>query len=179
MARILFNIMTTLDGFYASEDDSIDWHYADAEHERYAVELLNSVDTLLFGRKTYELMAGYWPTAPRDPIADKMNRLPKVVFSNTVTAASWSGSRVARDIATEVTAIRQSSGKDAVMFGSANLATAFAEQNLIDEYQLLICPILIGRGKSLMPQLLSHRRLALNRVHSRLSGVVELYYLRA
>ena len=176
MTRILFNIMTTLDGFYASEDGSIDWHYADAEHEDYAVQLLDSVDMLLFGRKTYELMAGYWPTAPRDAIADRMNALPKVVFSTGLPTVTWNNARLAHDIAVEAARIRHSRGKDVVMFGSANLATTFANLNLIDEYQLLLCPIAIGRGKSLFPALSAHRRLQLNRTHVRRSGVVELYY---
>ena len=176
MARILFNIMTTLDGFYASEDDSIDWHYAEAEHEAYAVALLNSVDTLLFGRRTYESMAGYWPTAPRGPIADKMNALPKVVFSRGSPSIDWRNSRLANDVRVEAERIKRSHGNDAVMFGSADLAATFADLNFIDEYQVLVCPIAIGRGKSLFPNLRAALRLNLHRTQSRHTGVVELYY---
>jgi dihydrofolate reductase len=88
MRKIIFQVMVSLDGFFEGLNREIDWHNVDGEFNDYAIDLLNNVDTLLFGRVTYQLMAGYWPTTTaitNDPIvADKMNSLSKIVFSKTL-----------------------------------------------------------------------------------------------
>jgi dihydrofolate reductase len=94
MRRILVSNLISLDGFYEGPNDEIDFFVVDQEFLAYAAEMLNSVDTILFGRKTYEHMAAYWPTAPADAVADKMNSLPKIVFSrrcrrSTGTIRGW------------------------------------------------------------------------------------------
>jgi dihydrofolate reductase len=113
----LFN-MTTLDGFFADASGAIDWHVVDEEFLAFAIEQLEPVDTLLFGRKTYRLMADYWPTEAAiqsDPIiAAKMNRTPKIVFSRTLETVEWAHSRLVKDkAAEEVSALKQQPGSTA------------------------------------------------------------------
>lgn len=88
MRKLIVQEMVTLDGFFAGPDGEIDWHRADDEYGEYAKNFLDSIDGLLFGRITYQLMASYWPTKS-DDIAGKMNTLPKFVFSKTLDKVDW------------------------------------------------------------------------------------------
>ena len=101
MRKVIVFMMTTLDGFFAGPNGEIDWHVVDEEFNEFANDQLNSVDVLLFGRVTYELMASYWPTASAttdDPIiADKMNTLPKIVFSGTLEKVEWHNTRLVKE----------------------------------------------------------------------------------
>ena len=142
---ILFNMMT-LDGFFESSEGAIDWHMVDEEFNAFAVEQLNTVDTILFGRVTYQLMASYWPTeaAIRDDpiIADKMNRTDKIVFSRTLEKVEWKNSRLVKEnAAEEVVKLKQQPGEDVIIFGSANLAATMAHNGVIDEYRVMVNPI--------------------------------------
>jgi dihydrofolate reductase len=98
MRKVIVSEMITLDGFFAGSDGDINWHMVDEDFHRLAVDLLSSVGTLLFGRVTYELMVGYWPTEAAetsDPvIAEKMNTFPKVVFSKTLSKVEWGNGRM-------------------------------------------------------------------------------------
>ena len=95
----VFNLVT-LDGYFEGPNREIDWHNVDAEFNEYAIDMLNSVDALIFGRVTYELMASYWPTPDvikNDPIvAEKMNTLPKIVFSRTLEKVEWNNTRLVK-----------------------------------------------------------------------------------
>src|SRR5512141_851647 len=101
MRKVLFFMMVTLDGFFEGRDHDINWHNVDEEFNDFAIAQLNEVDTLLFGRRTYEMMASYWPTEGAkkdDPIvAEKMNSLPKIVFSNTLSAVEWENTRLVKE----------------------------------------------------------------------------------
>ena len=141
----LFNMMT-LDGFFEDPEGAIDWHMVDEEFNAFAVEQLNTVDTILFGRVTYQLMASYWPTeaAIRDDpiIADKMNRTDKIVFSRTLEKVEWKNSRLVKEnAAEEVVKLKQQPGEDVIIFGSANLAATMAHNGVIDEYRVMVNPI--------------------------------------
>ena len=103
----------SLDGFFERPNKVLDWVITDEEFFAYAKGLLRSVDTLLFGRATYEHMAAHWPTAPSDEIADLMNSLPKVVFSKSLQSVEWKHSRLVQgNIAEEVSRLKQQSGRD-------------------------------------------------------------------
>src|SRR5579872_7513135 len=113
---ILFNMMT-LDGFFEGANKELDWHQVDAEFNQFAVEQLDSADTLVFGRITYELMAGYWPTQNGmndDPdVAYRMNSIPKIVFSRTLDKAEWTNTRLIKDInKDEIENLKSNSVKD-------------------------------------------------------------------
>src|ERR687888_666000 len=118
----LFN-MITLDGFFEGPNQDISWHNTDEEFNEFAIHQLHEIDTLLFGRVTYQIMASYWPTdfaISNDPVvAGLMNSLPKVVFSKTLDRAQWNNARLVREnAAEEVSKIKQGPGKDIAIFGS-------------------------------------------------------------
>jgi dihydrofolate reductase len=150
---VLFNMMS-LDGYFAGPNGELNWHRVDAEFNAFAIDQMQSVDTILFGRKTYELMAGYWPTASAmsdDPIiAGLMNQLPKIVFSTTLHSAGWNNTRVVKEnIAEQISTLRQKRGKDLILLGSADLASTLIKFNLIDEVRIMVNPVILGRGRPL------------------------------
>jgi dihydrofolate reductase len=163
-------MLVSLDGYFEGPDGGIDWHRVDEEFNAFALEQLNSVDTLLFGRVTYQGMASYWPTVPAgDAIADKMNSIPKIVFSRTLEKADWNNTRLIKDnVAVEVTKLKQQPGRDMIIFGSSDLAAGFAEMGLIDEYRIMVSPVVLGGGKSLFKGV--HHQLPLKLVKTRTFG---------
>ena len=115
------------------------------------IEQLSSTDGLIFGRVTYQLMANFWPTPAgldgEPATASKMNALPKFVFSHTLEKADWSNTQLIKgDAVVELSKLKQPSGKDLFIFGSANLSSTFSRNGLIDEYRLLVNPIVLGSG---------------------------------
>jgi len=178
--RTLFAFdMVTLDGFFEGPDRDISWHNVDDEFNAFAGRQLGTVDGLLFGRVTYQLMALYWPTAAgNDPVVTlKMNTLPKFVFSRTLERAEWNNTRLIREnAAEEILKLKQERGKDLALFGSANLLSTLAQAGLVDEYRLMVNPILLGKGTPLFQGL--DRRMDLKLISSNTyrSGNVLLCY---
>jgi dihydrofolate reductase len=157
--------MVTLDGFFEGPGRDIDWHTVDEEFNDFAIQQLQSAGGLIFGRITYELMASYWPTlaAVRDDpvIAEMMNSIPKWVFSRTIDQADWNSTTLIKGEAeVEVPKLKSESDKDLLIFGSANLASSLIPRSLIDEFRLMLSPILLGAGTPLfqdLPQKISLR----------------------
>jgi dihydrofolate reductase len=181
MRKLIFFMLTTLDGFYEGPNKEIDWHNVDEEFNEFAIEQLNSVDVLLFGRVTYELMASYWPTpaaTTNDPIvADKMNGLPKIVFSKTLSSVEWQNTRLVKEnIAEEISKLKQQPGKDLIIFGSSDLAVTLIQHGLIDEYRIMVNPVVLGNGKSLFKGINHKLNLKLLKTKTFRSGNVLLYY---
>lgn len=167
----------SLDGFFEGPNKDLDWFVPDEEFFGYAKDFLRTVDTILFGRATYQHMAAYWPFAPADEIADKMNNLSKVVFSRRLTTVEWNNSRFVRDdAAEEVAKLRQQAGADMVVFGSATLASSLLQAGLVDEYRVILSPVLIGEGNPLFRNIEERLNLRLSGTKSFGSGVVVLYY---
>jgi len=181
MRKVIFFMLTTLDGFFEGPNREIDWHNVDEEFNEFAIDQLNSVDVLLFGRVTYELMASYWPTpaaATDDPIvADKMNHLPKIVFSKTLSSVDWQNTRLVKEnIAEEISKLKQQPGKDLIIFGSSDLAVTFIRHGLIDEYRIMVNPVVLGNGKPLFKGINDKLNLKLLKTKTFRSGNVLLYY---
>lgn len=176
---ILFN-MVTLDGFFEGPNQDIDWHNVDEEFNQFALEQLDDVDTLLFGRITYEMMAGYWPTQEAidsDPqVAEKMNSLPKIVFSKTLKSADWQNTKLKKDAAKELKKLRAKSGKDMFILGSGELARSLIKDSLIDEYRLMVNPVVLGKGTPMFKDVQDKFDLKLVRTKTFSSGNVLLYY---
>jgi dihydrofolate reductase len=150
MRLILFNFLS-LDGFFEGPNQELDWHQVDDEFRAFAIAQLHKADALVFGRKTYEHMASYWPTPgaiARDPaIAGPMNSLGKVVFSRTLKQVDWNNSILAKSVVTrEITDLKKKPGKDILIFGSAELVSSLMKDHLIDEYRIMINPVLLGSG---------------------------------
>ncbi len=169
---IVFNLMT-LDGYFAGQDGDISWHNVDAEFQELAKEASNSGNTLLFGRVTYELMARYWPTPEaikNDPIvAAGMNKAEKIVFSRTLDKADWNSTRLVKDdMLAEVKKLKQQSGKDLTVLGSGSIVSQLAQEGLIDEYDILLNPVVLGRGKTMFEGIKD--KLALKLTKTRIFG---------
>jgi dihydrofolate reductase len=156
MRKILVSNYVTLDGFFAGPNGEIDWFVWDEEMAKYSKDILNTIDTILFGRVTYELMASYWPTATtEDPlITDTMNSLPKIVFSKTLDKVEWNNSRLIKEnVDEEISILKKQPGKNMVIFGSGSIVSAFTQLGVIDEYRLIVNPIILGKGKPLFRDL--------------------------
>jgi dihydrofolate reductase len=181
MKKVIWFNMITLDGFFEGPDRELGWHNVDEDFNTFAIEQLNTVDTLLFGRVTYALMADYWPTSVaknKNPaIAGIMNCSSKIVFSKTLSAADWNNTRIIKGNAIEELArLKKQPGKDMMMFGSAGLATSFIQHGLIDEFRIMLNPVVIGQGHPLFKDI--HRKLTFKLLNTKafISGNVLLCY---
>jgi dihydrofolate reductase len=175
-----FNFVT-LNGFYKGPKGDISWHRHGAEENEYAAENLKSGNTLLFGRVTYELMASYWPTPiaiKNDPlVAEGMNNADKIVFSRTLKKVEWNNTRLVKDnIEEEIKKMKQQPGKDMTLLGSGSIVTQFAEQGLIDEYQIMVDPVVLGDGTPIFKNIKHKLDLQLTTARTFKSGVVLLCY---
>lgn len=183
MRKVIASPFVTLDGFIAGSDGAVDWSVGDDAFEREQLPaLLSRADAILLGRLTYQELAAYWPftSAQEDRVADLVNTIPKVVFSRTLAEAPWGHFNNARvvseDPAEAVARLKQQSGKDMVIFGSGRLVSQLAQAGLIDEYQLRVNPVVLGRGKQLFPDLQQRVKLHLLDSRTSPSGVVILHY---
>ena len=158
---IVFNHVS-LDGYFVDAAGSMSWAKTrkdDAEWNAFVAQNASGNGPLLFGRKTYELMIQYWPTPMAKQhdaaIADRMNALPKVVFSKTLSDASqinvsWSHTRLVRDdLAGEVRRMKQEPGDGLTVLGSGTLVAQLAASGLIDEYHVVVNPIVLGNGRTM------------------------------
>jgi len=182
MRKLISQMMISVDGFFEGPSHEIDWHIVDPDTNTTAIDLLNHAGGLLFGRVTYELMAGFWPTpiaASKDPIvAGRMNQLPKIVFSRTLSTVTWGNTRLVRENAAgEVLKLKQQPGEDLVILGSSGLMLTLIEHDLIDEFRIIVNPVALGNGNSLFKGLKGRLNLNLAKVHAFDSGNVLLSYL--
>jgi len=152
MRKICLSMMLSLDGYTEAPGHDINWHVWDDEMENYMISFFNTVDTIILGRKSYELMLGYWPFET-GRIARAMNETPKLVFSKTLKEAEWNSTLLEDIIREDIDKLKQQPGKDMVLFGGATLASAFINRNLIDEYQIIVNPIALGDGSPLFKNL--------------------------
>ena len=177
---ILFNL-TSLDGYFEGPDRDINWHNVDEEFNEFAIQQTGEFGALLFGRVTYELMASYWPTeaAKRDDplIAELMNSLPKIVFSRTLQKVEWEHTRlVKRNFIEIVSELKNEDGKDVAILGSSDLAVTLMEHGLIDEFRVMINPVVLGNGKPLFQGIKSKLDLRLIKTRTFKSDNILLYY---
>jgi dihydrofolate reductase len=179
----VFNLVT-LDGYFAGEDGDISWHMVDEEFQELAEAASNSGNTLLFGRKTYQLMESYWPTPEalkNDPIvANGMNAAQKIVFSRTLEKADWNNTRLVKDnMLAEVRKMKHQPGKDMTVLGSGSIVSQLAQEGLIDEYQVLVNPVVIGRGRTMFEGIRDKIALKLVKTRTFGNGNVLLTYEKA
>ncbi len=179
MRKIIVSNLVSLDGFFEGANKELDWFTVGPHFFEYAREQLNSVDTLLFGRLTYEHIAAYWPTSTGNDsvITDKMNNLPKIGFSKTLQAVEWNNSILVKEnIEEEISSMKQMPGKDMVIFGSGELVSSFTRLGLIDEYRIIINPVVLGSGNLLFKGINVRRNLKLTETKILDSGTIILYY---
>lgn len=185
MRKLILQEWVSLDGYVEDRNGKLDFFPSTAEN-RYSdedqLEFLEGVDTILLGRKTYELFVAFWPEATKEKeiIADRLNTLPKVVFSNTLREApwgQWNPARVAAgDAVAEIRRLKVMPGKHLVLWGSVSLAHQLMLADLIDEYHIQICPTLVGGGRALFPELKSYATLKRMEVRTYESGVLFIHY---
>lgn len=181
MRKIIMFNMVTLDGFVAGPNGDIDWHQVDEEFNQFAIEQTSTAGGLIFGRVTYELMAGYWPTPAAiesDPVvAGQMNAITKYVFSRTLDKADWNNTRLVKgDAAAEVKKLKQEPGQDLFVFGSADLSSTLIRHGLIDEFRLMVNPVALGDGQPVFKGLQDKVELKLINTRTFKNGNVMLYY---
>ena len=171
----------TLNGFFKGANEDISWHRHGTEENEYAANSMEAGNTLLFGRKTYEMMASYWPTpmaAQNDPtVAEGMNNSDKIVFSQTLKKADWKNTRViGGNIVEEVKKMKKENGNDLTILGSGSIVSLFSEHRLIDHYEIMIDPVALGGGTTLFKELKGKLDLKLISTKVFKSGVVLLSY---
>jgi dihydrofolate reductase len=178
---VVFNNVT-LDGYFVDRNGDMSWaHQQDAEWNAFVAENAGGGGVLVFGRITYELMASYWPTplaSQNDPIvAEGMNRMPKVVFSRTLDKAPWSNTRLVKsDMAGEIRKMKKEPGPDMVILGSGSIVSQLAPERLIDEYQIALHPIVLGKGRTMFDGIKEKLPLKLTKSRAFGNGSVMLWY---
>jgi dihydrofolate reductase len=190
--KLVVGTFLTLDGVYQAPGDPNEdteggfthggWQmpYFDEESGKVMNDNIERTEALLLGRKTYQIFANYWPSAPADdPFAQKFNSIPKYVVSNTMTKADWKNSHIIHgDIVEQVTRLKQQPGNGVIsVTGSGKLAQYLLENNLVDELELWINPLILGTGKRLFDGGLPSSKLKFSNSRVMPSGVAILNYL--
>jgi dihydrofolate reductase len=179
---VVFNNVT-LDGYFSGRNGDLSWAkgHTDAEFNSFVADNAKSGGMLLLGRITYELMMSYWPTPQAkqsDPVvAERMNSLPKVVFSRTLDKASWSNtSLVKSDMVAETRKMKSEPGKDMTILGSGSIVSQLAQGGLIDEYQMVVNPVVLGEGRTMFDGIKESLTLKLTKTRTFGNGNVFLCY---
>jgi dihydrofolate reductase len=180
---IVFNHVT-LDGYFVSVNGDCSWARSgndDAEYSAFVAENARGGGQLLFGRVTYQLMASYWPT----PIADQhnpavaagMNSMPKVVFSRTLDQASWNNTKLVNGgLVPEIRKMKDESGPGMAILGSGSIVSQLAPEHLIDEYQMMVDPVALGKGRTMFEGIQEKLTLKLTKTRTFKNGKVFLCY---
>jgi dihydrofolate reductase len=175
----------SLDGYLAGPQGEMDWINTDDEVWHCVHPVLDSADTVIWGRVTYKMMEDYWPTAPDRPDATQhdihhglwLRNATKIVLSNSLTQSTWPNTRVLHgDPSDVIVSLKREAGKNIVLIGSASVARAFIGAGLIDEFRLTLNPVMLGGGKSLFPHEGAKADLKLVDSNALGSGVVALHY---
>ncbi len=198
MRRIIVFNRVSADGYFAGPDGSLDWVVPDNELDKDAMGSGVTFDTVLFGRRTYELFSAYWPNAlksypavpnPHDArgitpetrkMAEFLNAVKKIVFSRTLRTAEWENTTIIRDLSpAAIEGMKKEQGDDMIMFGSGSIVSMLTQHRLIDEYQLIVTPVFIGSGKPMISGIASKLSLDLKDVKRYPSGNILLRYTPA
>ena len=157
MRKLMAFNHVTMDGYFVSATGDMNWARQgneDPEFSAFVAENAKGGGALVFGRKTYEMMASFWPTPMADKhdpvVAKQMNALPKVVFSRTLEKASWNNTRLMKgDLVAEARKLKEETGPGLCILGSGSVIAQLAAAGLIDEYQMVIDPVALGKGRSM------------------------------
>jgi dihydrofolate reductase len=182
-ATLIAQIAVSLDGYIEDENHELDFEFVDAEYDEFILQTLSSLDAMVFGRKAYEPLSQYWPTAAEQPDASPVDReqarfmheLPKYVVSTTLQRSDWHRTEILHD-ASELGVIKERHDGLIAIFAGGGIISSAAELGLIDEYRLTISPVRLGSGTPLFRP--SQQRVRLSLTDSRVfgSGAVLLTY---
>jgi dihydrofolate reductase len=184
MGKLIVSMMTSLDGFIEGPNRELDWTLEGPEFDEYCEDMLERTDTMLFGRVSYEMMVRYWPAAevkPRSPaearLARQMNARPKVVLSRTLDRAEWNNTQVVRDgVADQIRALKERATKNIMVFGGAGVIASVRKAGLVDEYRVIVHPVVLGRGTPLFTDVSERFSLRHTRTTRFVMGLDLLYY---
>jgi dihydrofolate reductase len=184
MRRLVVFNHVSLDGYFVDQNGDMSWAKSepnDAEWNAFVAENAQSEGPLLFGRVTYQLMASYWPTPIADQhnpiVAERMNKLHKVVFSRTLDKVTWSNTTLIKgDLASEVQKMKNEAGEGMAILGSGTIVSQLTQVGLVDEFQLVVNPIVLGKGRTLFDGLNSKIHLRLIKTRAFGNGNVLLCY---
>jgi dihydrofolate reductase len=180
---IVFNNVS-LDGYFTGANNDLSWSKPpnnDPELFEFVKENVLKDGILVFGRVTYEMMASYWPTPDaikNDPIvAEGMNKRKKIVFSRKLQAAEWSNTTLVKgDAVSEIRKMKAEPGEDMAILGSGSIVSQLAQAGLIDEYQMLVNPIVLGEGRTMFEGVKKNLNLKLTSTRAFKNGFVLLCY---
>ncbi len=180
---VVFNHVT-LDGYFVGANGDMSWAYGgndDPEFKAFVADNASGGGQLLFGRITYDLMASYWPTPnaiKNDPVvAEGMNSMPKVVFSRTLDRPLWSNTTLVKgDVATEVRRMKNEPGQGMAILGSGSIVAQLTPEGLIDEYQVVVNPVILGSGRTMFDGIRKELNLKLTNTRTFRNGKVYLCY---
>ncbi len=180
---IAFNHVT-LDGYFVDKNGDMSWAKADrqdAEWNEFVAENASGGGVLVFGRITYELMASFWPTPfaieNMPDIARGMNNMQKIVFSRTMDHASWNNTTLVKEgLPMEIRKMKREAGDGMVILGSGSIISQLAQEGLIDEYQIVINPVILGQGRTLFEGIKEKLSLKLTKTRAFKNGNVLLCY---
>jgi dihydrofolate reductase len=187
MRKVILQEIVSLDGYAAGPNGDVNYIPESTRgDQRWGAEqtaLMDRVDTLLLGRVTYDFFSQFWPAVTQGEekaFADKFNGLSKVVFSRTLQSAPWGkwgeGRIVRGNPADEVSKLKKSAGRDMLISGSISIGQALSEANVVDEYHVIVCPVVLGGGRPLFRSEASGKQLELIDAHSLDRGAVSLLY---
>lgn len=182
MRKVLVFNSVSLDGYFVGANGDISWaHKTDPEWDAFVSENARGNGVLMFGRVTYDLMAGFWPTEAGlksfSDVAERMNSAQKVVFSRTMDKASWNNTKLIKgDPAAEVRKMKQEPGDPMVIMGSGSIVSQLSEARLIDEYQIVLTPIVLGKGRTMFDSVKETLPLKLTKSRPFGDGRVVLWY---
>lgn len=152
MRRLFAHVFVSLDGFIEGPDPELNWFVMDGEVEQHIDDVLDSIDAMIYGRAAYLNMVAYWPSAT-GRFARKMHEIPKIILSNTLKKVEWNNATLIKDnVEEEIARLKQRPGKDLLVFAGAGVISSLTKMGLIDEYHLLVNPVLLGRGKPLFKE---------------------------
>lgn len=183
MGRLIYTLNVSVDGFVETPDHSLDWGVVDEELHAWFNERARGLAASLYGRRLYELMSAHWPAVGDDPAATEPMRefgrlwveMPKFVFSSTLTSVDWNSRIVRGDVGDELARLRTEIDGDVEVSGPT-LASAFIRRGLVDRFELLVHPVILGSGKPYLPPLDAPIRLRLTDTHTFASGVTFVGY---
>ena len=186
MGKLIYFMNVSLDGFVETPDHGLDWGVIDDELRSLFNDQMRGVDASLYGRRLYQVMAAYWPTGESDPAATELTRefarlwnaTPRIVFSNSLESVDFNSRLATGDVGEEIAAIKAEFDGD-LEVGGPTLAAQFIERGLVDEYHLVIHPVVLGEGTPFFPRL--DRPIGLTLIDTRVfgSGVVYQSYAAA
>jgi len=184
MRRLCVFNHVSLDGYFVDANGDMSWAKADpndAEWNAFVAENASGGGALVFGRITYDLMASFWPTPfaieNMPAVAERMNKLPKIVFSRTLDKASWNNTKLVKgDIAAAIRKMKQEPGEGMAILGSGSIVAQLAQESLIDEYQIVVNPLALGKGRSMFDGIKEKFMLKLTKSRTFGNGNVLLCY---